>query len=142
MLLRIGARLSLISINCMELTTDEQLALAAAISDGLGGSAIALVRDTKVVLDSISSEKPDPSKVEAIVKQFISRRKDSQYYSLERDGDTFVVHSPDPLGRARGRRKDTLPENLLKCPWCAFVTPYEELLTVHCRAHGFSAPSL
>jgi hypothetical protein len=131
----------LISIDCSELTTDEQLALAAAISDGLGGAAIALVRDTEIVLDSISNQKPDHSQVETIVKQFISRRRDSQYYSLEREGDRFVIHSPDPLVRARGRRKDTLPENLLKCPWCAYVTPYEELLAVHCRAHGFSQPA-
>ena len=131
----------MISIECAELTTDEQLALAGAISDGLGGMAVALVKDTKVVLDPMSNKEPDPSQVEAIIRNFISRRKDSQYYSFERDGASFVIHSPDPLARGRSRKKETVPENLLKCPWCAFVTPYEELYNVHCRAHGFSAPA-
>lgn len=139
MLRRIGATLSLISIDCAELTTDEQLALAAAISDGLGGSAIALVKDTEIVLDPLLNKEPDPSRVEAILKHFMSRRKDAQYYSLERSGSTFVVHSADPLARSRGRRKDTLPENLMKCPWCGFVTPYGELYTVHIRSHGFTS---
>lgn len=137
---RLGATYPLISIDCAELTTDEQLALAAAISDGLEGSALALVKDTKIVLDPMSNQEPDPSRVEAIIRHFISRRKDSQYYSLEREGGTFVVHSPDPLARARGRRKDNLPENLLKCPFCSFVTPYQELYDVHFRSHGFAAP--
>jgi hypothetical protein len=130
-----------IRIECKELNTDEQLALAAAISDGLEGSAIALVKDTGIVLDPMKNEDPDPSRVESIVKSFLSRRKDSQYYTLERNGTRFVVHSPDPLARARGRRKSNLPENVLKCPWCGFVTPYEELYVIHTRSHGFTSPA-
>jgi hypothetical protein len=137
---RLGVARPLISIDCAELTVDEQLALAAAISDGLEGLALALVKDTKIVLDQMSNQEPDPSRVEAIVRRFISRRKDSQYYSLEREGTTFVVHSPDPLARARGRREGELPKNLLKCPFCSFVTPYQELYDVHFRSHGFALP--
>jgi hypothetical protein len=132
----------MIQIECKELTNDEQLALAAAISDALGGQAIALVKGNEVVVDALTNGEPDLSQIEAILDRFISKRKDSQHYHLDRSGTSFYIHSPDPLARARGRKKEALPENLLKCPWCAFVTPYEEVYSVHCRAHGFSAPAL
>ena len=129
-----------ISIDCHELTVDEQLALATAISDGLGGRAVALVKDSEVVLDALSGPDPDPSEVAAIVRRFISKRKDAQYYSLESEGDDLVVHSADPLVRGRGRKEAGLPDNLLKCPFCGFVTPYQELYNVHFRSHGFAVP--
>jgi hypothetical protein len=129
----------MIEIDCGELKADEQLALAAAISDQLEGSAVALVKDTRLVLDPLGNPEPDPSRIEAILKHFISRRKNAQYYSIERDGSSFVVHSADPLARGRGRRMETMPDNLLKCPFCAYVTPYRELYLVHTRAHGFGA---
>ena len=117
---------------------DEQIALASAISDGLGGKAVALVKDTKIVLDALSG-KVLAGDVLALVRGFVSKRKEAQLYSVEQVGDEIIVHTPDPLARSRGRR-DTgqlLPPNLLKCPFCSFVTPYQELYFIHVRAHGF-----
>jgi hypothetical protein len=128
----------LIEVDCKEMSVDEQIALASAISDGLGGRAVALVKDTKVVLDSLSGQ-ISADDVLALVRSFVSKRKDAQVYSVEVVGDEITVHTPDPLSRSRGRR-DTgqlLPPNLLKCPFCSFVTPYQELFYVHVRAHGF-----
>lgn len=126
----------MITIDCHELTVDEQLALAAAISDGLGGRAVALVKDTQIVLDPLSSPDPDPSDVTAIIRGFLSKRKEAEYYSLDANMGRLVVHSADPLARARGRKEMSLPANVLKCPWCAFVTQYQEMYTVHVRAHA------
>jgi len=120
------------------MTVDEQIALASAISDGLGGRAVALVKDAKIVLDTISGT-VSAGEILALVRSFVSKRNDAQHYSVELSGDEILVHTPDPLGRSRGR-KDTgqlLPPNLLKCPFCSFVTPYQELYFVHVRAHGF-----
>ena len=125
----------MITIDCHELTVDEQLALAAAISDGLGGRAVALVKDTQIVLDPLSNPDPDPSDVTAIIRSFLSKRKEAEHYSLDANGERLVVHSADPLARARGRREMSLPTNVLKCPWCAFVTQYQEMYTVHVRSH-------
>jgi hypothetical protein len=128
----------LIEVDCSEMDLDEQLALASAISDGLGGRGVALVKDAKVVIDAMS--RLAPSEVAALVGSFVARRKDSRHYSVEADGEEIRVHTPDPLARARGR-KDTgelLPPNLLKCPFCNFVTPYRELYDVHFRSHGFA----
>ncbi|MDG6909411.1 MAG: hypothetical protein JRN08_03490 [Nitrososphaerota archaeon] len=128
----------MIKVDCSEMTLDDQLALASAISDGLGGRAFAFVKDDRLALDTVSG-KVTTGEVAAIVRGFVSKRKDARYYSVELDGDEVRVHTPDPLARSRGR-KDTgqlLPENLLKCPFCNFVTPYQELYDVHFRSHGF-----
>ncbi len=127
----------MIEVDCSEMGLDEQLALAAAISDGLGGKGVALVRDSKVVIDELS--KVTAVEVAAVVRAFVAKRKDAGRYSVEASGDEISVHTPDPLSRSRGR-KDTgelLPPNLLKCPFCNFVTPYGELYNVHVRSHGF-----
>ena len=128
----------MIEVDCSEMTLDDQLALASAISDGLGGRAVALVKDDRLALDTMSNKVP-VEEVVRVVKGFVSKRKDATYYSVEADGDEVKVHTPDPLARSRGR-KDTgqlLPDNLKKCPFCPFVTPYQELYDVHLRSHLF-----
>lgn len=127
----------LIEVDCSEMDLDEQIALASAISDGLQGRGVALVKDSKVVIDAVS--RVTAAEVTGIVRGFVAKRKDPRHYSVESDGDDIKVHTPDPLSRSRGR-KDTgelLPPNLLKCPFCNFVTPYQELYDVHFRSHGF-----
>ena len=126
----------MIQVECKEMTLDDQLALAAAISDGLGGKAVALVKDDKIVLDTMTNT-VTTGEVLNIVRAFVSRRKDSQHYSVDSSEDDIMVHTPDPLARSRGRKDSGqwLPNNLLKCPYCAFVTPYQELYDVHARSH-------
>lgn len=126
----------MIEVECKEITLDEQLALASAITEGLEGKGVALVNDTSVVIDSIS--KVDFADVLNVVKSFISRRKDTGLYSLDTVRDSIIVRSPDPLAKSRGRKDpgQILPPNVLKCPYCGFVTQFEEAYTVHVRAHG------
>jgi hypothetical protein len=122
------------------MTVDEQIALASAISDGLSGRVLAVIKDTKIVIDTLSG-KISPGDVIPLVRSFVSKRKDARLYSVELVGEQVLIHSPDPLARSRGR-KDTgqlLPPNLLKCPFCNFVTPYQELYDIHFRSHGFGA---
>ena len=128
----------MISIKCNELSTDEQLALAEAITAGMEGVALALVRGDEVVLDQLGDVSPKTETVEQIVKGFISRRTDPAHYSYEINGEKIVIHSPDPVRAMRERRKPTLPDNVFKCPFCPFVTPYEEMYVVHYRSHGFA----
>jgi len=128
----------LIEVDCSEMTLDDQLALASAISDGLGGRAVALVNHDKLALDTMSN-RVTIGEVASVVRDFVSKRKDAKNYSIEEDGEEIKVHTPDPLARARGR-KDTgqlLPDNVLKCPYCSFITPYQELYDVHMRSHLF-----
>jgi hypothetical protein len=131
----------LLQIDCRELTVDEQLALAASLSDSFSGRALALVKDETIVFDLFHAPDPQRQEVEAVVSTFISGRKDSKYFSTTWDGPTLIVHSADPLARSHGRkdRGQMLPPNLMKCPFsgCGFVTPYQELYAVHVRSHGF-----
>ncbi|MDG6917266.1 MAG: hypothetical protein JRM85_06725 [Nitrososphaerota archaeon] len=129
----------MIEVECGEMTVDEQLALASAISDSLAGRAVALIKGTKVVLDLVSGA-ASTDEVMRIVEGFASRRKDPGEWSVDSSGRLIVVHSADPLSRSRGRRDtgELLPDNLFKCPFCPFVTPYEELYVVHYRSHGFA----
>ena len=127
----------MITIDCHELSADEQLALASAISDVLQGRGIALTRDKDIVIDPIMGPLPDFAEIEAIVRRFIGKRHESSHYSVESLGDMLVIHSPDPIKAAHGRRPALLPDNLMKCPLCGFVSPYEELYNVHLRSHGF-----
>lgn len=128
----------LIVIKCAELTTDEQLALAESVTESMSGKVLALARGKDVVLDLLDDEAPQSGAVEAAVKFFLAKRADAEHYSFERDGDTIVIHSPDPVKAERHRRVPGLPDNLYKCPFCPFVTPYEEAYVVHYRSHGFA----
>jgi hypothetical protein len=128
-----------VTVDCHELTQDEQLALAGELTGGLQGSAVALVNDSRIVFDQLSGRKVDAAEVETLVRAFVSRRKDAKYYAVETQGDTILVRSPDPLARGREGKRPDLPPNVLKCPFCSFVTPYQELYNVHVRSHGFVA---
>ena len=127
----------MLEIDCEELTADERLALASSISEELAGAALALIKGDGIVFDSVGQGEVDPATVEAAVRRFVSRRRDAEHYSVEREGDRIIVRSPDPIAALHGRRQDELPPNVKKCPYCPFVTPYEELYTVHVRAHLF-----
>lgn len=152
-------------IDCSELTMDEELALASAISDSLNGEGIALVDGEKIVIDSFGKGQLDEGAIESVISEFVTHRKGHELYSVERVGDSLVVHSADPVASSQKRATEKLPPNLLKlgdslvvdspdpaasqkrtteklppnlyeCPFCPFVTPYEELYVVHTRLHG------
>ena len=126
----------MIQVDCKELSEDEQLALTGEITEAMKGQAISFVKGDKIVFDDLSDRPLDPAVIEAAVKDFVSRRRDHDLYSVDMTGDTIVVHSPDPMAH-HSRRTEKLPPNLFMCPFCPFVTPYQELYVVHYRSHGF-----
>ena len=128
----------MIKVDCRELTFNEQLALASHFSDGLEGRAVVLAKDEFIVFDVLKNPEPGEGEVEKLVREFTSARKDSANYSVEREDGVLVVRSPDPVKAGGERRTGSLPPNLKKCPFCGFVTPYDEMYTVHIRAHGFT----
>ena len=127
----------MLEVDCTELTSDEKLALASEISDSLEGRALALVKMDSIVLDQLTDEELDVESVRPIVRDFISRRRDSAHYSYEVDGQRITVHSADPVAASRRKAERTLPPNLKQCPYCSFITEYEEEYTVHLRSHLF-----
>ncbi|MDV3277497.1 MAG: hypothetical protein LYZ69_03400 [Nitrososphaerales archaeon] len=128
---------TVIVIDCSELTANEKLVLASKISERLAGSALALSRGDDLVVDQLNDGELEPDAVLSIVKEFISKAE-GPGYSLEQVKGRIVVHSPKPADR-RSKRKNQLPPNLKQCPFCPFITPYDEAYTVHLRAHLFGA---
>lgn len=126
-----------LKIDCSELSADEKLALASEISDALEGRALALVKLDSIVFDELTDERLTVDALQPVVSDFISRRKDAEYYSTDVRGETIVVHSADPVAATRRKTEKTLPPNLRQCSYCSFITQYEEEYTVHVRAHLF-----
>ena len=126
-----------LDVDCSELSTDEELALAEHLTGFLSGRAVALVNNGKIVFDIISGSQLDAGEVETAVRDFIGRRNDSHLYSVERAGDSIVVHPPDPIASSRMRRPATMPPNVYQCPFCGFVTPYKEVYQTHSVIHYF-----
>jgi hypothetical protein len=129
----------LLTVLCAELTVNEQRALEAVLADQLAGRAVVLNKGDEIAFDPMTDGGLGAGDVMQTVERFVSKRKDSRHYSVEAEGDKIRIRSPDPIAAERSRRESasTLPPNLMQCPFCPFVTPYEEMYTVHLRAHLF-----
>ncbi len=109
------------------------LALASAISDGLEGKGVAIVKDDKILVDQLSGSKISVAAVVSVVEGFVARRKDPTNYSLEVSKSDIIVHSrslPKAGGKGTIRR---LPPGFLQCSLCGFLTRDQEHLTIHIR---------
>jgi hypothetical protein len=126
----------MILVDCSELSSNEKLALASQLSDNLEGVAVALVKGEDIVLDPLPGGRPEPSAVKDSVIDFISRRKDAAHYAVEAAGERIVIRSADPVSASRKKKQNQLPPNLKPCPFCGFVTQYDDLLMLHTRLHG------
>jgi hypothetical protein len=126
----------MIRIDCSELTSDEELALASAISDHLEGSGFALIKGDDIVVDQLTDMRIELETIVSVVKGFISKRKDSSLYGLDVRGDTLMIHSPDPIAARSSRTsRSRLPPNVFQCPACGFMAPSLEKLDYHLRTH-------
>ena len=93
----------------------------------------------ELVLDVSDQATLGVDEVNRIVWGFISRRKDAKYYTLSVAGEVITVHPPVPVAKESRRNPELLPPNLMRCPYCGYVTQYEEEFVVHTRAHGIVA---
>jgi len=132
-----GTAGAVLTIDCSELSADEKLALASAISDALEGRVLALVQLDGIAIDRLTDERVGVEDLQPIVSDFVSRRKNAQYYSIEVRGEKMVVHSADPVAAASRKTENALPPNLRQCPYCSFLTEYEVEYNVHLRSHLF-----
>jgi len=123
----------LIGVDCSELTGDEMLALASAISDGLNGKGVAIVKDDKILVDQIRGSKISAAVVIPILEAFVAKGKDPARYSLEVSKSSMIVHSRNP--RREGSKKEIRrrPPGFLQCSLCGFLTRDQEHLTLHVR---------
>jgi hypothetical protein len=125
----------MIRVDCSELSGETKLALAEAISEGLGGSGVALLDGNGIVVDALSGPEIGVAEVQSILKLHISGRKDASAYRVESDGKHLVVHSSAPVSAKEKRVKEKLPPGLSQCPVCGFVTTSGDEYHDHLRIH-------
>ena len=130
----------MIKVDCSELSGEVKLALAEAISEGLGGSGVALLDGDYVAIDTLSGPDIGAARVQSIVSSYLSTRKDASTYRVESDGQRVVVHSSAQVTAQQKRVEDKLPPGLFQCPVCGFVTTsegaYHYRLTMHDLVRG------
>lgn len=125
----------MIEVDCSELSQEEQLALAASISDELQGKSLALVKGSSIVIDPISGPKLDIAQLVHFVERFVSKRKNVNYYDVERQEDKVVVHSSDPIAANRNRTQYRVAPGAYQCPACGLILPDEGKYQIHLRTH-------
>ena len=109
--------------------------MATSISDELEGKSLALVKGSSIIIDQISGQKLDVAQLLHLVEKFVSKRKDADYYEVERQEDKVVVHSPDPIAAKRSRTHYRVPPGAYQCLACGLILPDEGGYQIHLRTH-------
>ncbi len=125
----------MIKVDCSELSGATKLALASAISDGLHGSGIALLRGNDIVIDRLSEREVGIAELQSVVKSYFSSRNDAPNYHIEGKGDSIVVRSIEPVTEQERKTPNELPPGLIQCPVCGFVTNSQGKYDAHIRMH-------
>ena len=125
----------MIKVDCSELSGEVKLALAEAISDGLGGSGVALLDGDYIAIDTLSGPEASASRIESIISSYLSRADDASAYRVEGDGKRLVVHSSLAVSAKEKKVRETLPPGLFQCPVCGFVTTSKDGYDDHLRMH-------
>jgi hypothetical protein len=125
----------MIKVDCSELSGETKLALAEAITEGLGGSGVALIDGNEIAIDTLSGPDIGLDRIQSVLKSCISRMKDASAYTVESDGKHIAIRSSVPVSDREKRVEDRLPPGLFQCPVCGFVTTSQDGYRDHLRLH-------
>jgi len=125
----------LIKIDCSELSGETKLAMAEAISNGLGGTGVALLDGNKIAIDSLSGPEIGAARIQSLVKSYLLTRKDASNYRIEDSGDLIIVHSSIQVSEKEKKTKELLPPGLLQCPTCGYLATSQNQYEDHLRIH-------
>lgn len=117
----------MITIECKDIM-DLMVELAAYISENV--AVVSAVKTKDIVLDPLA-ENVDPNHVVVLVKTFLARKSLSKDFLVKSSGEKITVVA---LVERKVRVEHT-DSGLFVCPHCGKVTPYEEEMNVHVRAH-------
>ena len=125
----------MIKVDCSELSGEAKLALAEAISEGLGGAGVALLDGNDIAIDTLSGPDISLDRMLTVLKSSLSGMKDASAYRVESDGKHIAVRSSVLVSEKEKRVEDRLPPGLFQCPVCGFVTTSEDGYQNHLRMH-------
>ena len=119
----------MISIECSDLK-DLKLELAAYLSEKV--PAVPAIKTNSIILDPLEEDSSFAiNEVSLYVRMFLARKKLLHDFAVTVDDEKIVV-------KAVSERKIDVKKvdlGLLVCPHCGKVTPYEEEMNVHIKAH-------
>ncbi len=112
------------------------LELAVYIAENV--AAVPAIKTHAIVLDSLTDDIIDANDVSTHVKTFLAEKDLSKDFTVKVVGEKITVVSLSVVSRSeRNIRVEKTNSGLLVCPHCGKVTPYEEEMNVHVRAHYF-----
>ncbi len=118
----------MITIECDDMP-DLKVELAAYLAENI--AAVTAIKSSSIVLDPLTEEVPDPNDVSMYVKAFLDKKDLSKDFIVKVAGEKIMIIS---ISERKVKVKNT-DSGLLVCPHCGKVTPYEEEMNVHVRAH-------
>lgn len=119
----------MISIECSDLK-DLKLELAAYLSEKV--PAVPAIKTKSIVLDPLEEDSSFTiNEVSLYVRMFLARKELLHDFAVTADDEKITVKSVSE------RKIDVkkVDSGLLVCPHCGKVTPYEEEMNVHIKAH-------
>lgn len=125
----------MIKVDCTELNGATKLALAEAISEGLGGKGVALLDGNDIAIDTLSGPEVGTAQIQSLVRSYLSGRKEGTVFGVEAEGNKIVVHSSVPVSAREKKVPEVLPPGLFQCPACGFVTTSQGQYDYHLRMH-------
>jgi len=118
----------MITIECDDMP-DLKVELAAYLAENI--AAVPAIKTSSIVLDPLTAEVPNPNDVSMHVKAFLAKKNLSKDFVIKVAGEKIMVISISE----RKVKVENTDSGLLVCPHCGKVTPYEEEMNVHVRAH-------
>ena len=118
----------MITIECNNIP-DLIAELAAYLAENI--AAVPAIKTASIVLDPLAESVIDANDVSVHVKTFFDKKGLSKDFIIKVAGEKIMAISLSE----RKVRVETTDSGLLVCPHCGKVTPYEEEMNVHVRAH-------
>lgn len=118
----------MITIECDDIP-DLIVELAAYLAENI--TAVPAIKTSSIVLDPLTESVIDANDVSMHVKTFLAQKGLSKDFIIKVAGEKIMIISTSE----RKIKVEEVDSGLLVCPHCGKVTPYEEEMNVHVRAH-------
>jgi len=125
----------MITIECRGIQ-DLMVDLAVYIAENV--AAVPAIKTRSIVLDPLTDDIIDANNVSTHVKAFLAEKGLSRDFMVKVVGEKITVVSLSVVSLPERKVSvEKTDSGLLVCPHCGKVTPYEEEMNVHVRAHYF-----
>jgi len=118
----------MIIIECNDMQ-DLMVELAAYLAENI--AAVPAIKTSSIVLDPLTESALDVNDISMCIKTFFAKKSLSNDFIVKVTAEKIKVITITE----RKVRIEKTDSGLLVCPHCGMVTPYEEEMNVHVKAH-------